>query len=157
MPQGGEGEARTQVILLPKWLDDYASAENPVRMVDVFVDDLELGSLGFERVDPAATRRPTYLHSAVYLQDYIHGYLNRTQFSLWLEREAERDVGLMSLMGRLAPIFKTILLPGAAWWWPTSQHRCVYEGQSACPKHPVNSGHLGDAKRRLSELHRILQ
>jgi transposase len=100
-----EGEARTQVTLLPECLDDYVAEENPVRVVDVFVDELDLGALGFEGVDPAATGRPAY-HPAVLLKIYIYGYLNRIQSSRRLEREAERNVELMWLTGRLAPDFK---------------------------------------------------
>ena len=102
-----EGEARTQVTLLPECLDDYITEENPVRVVDVFVDELDLGALGFEGVDPAATGRPAY-HPAVLLKIYIYGYLKRIQSSRRLEREAERNVELMWLTGRLAPDFKTI-------------------------------------------------
>jgi transposase len=102
-----EGETLTQVTLLPEYLDDYVAEENPVRVVDVFVDELDLGALGFEGVDPAATGRPGY-HPAVLLKIYIYGYLNRIQSSRRLEREAERNVELMWLTGRLAPDFKTI-------------------------------------------------
>src|SRR5476649_3031674 len=102
-----EGEARTQVTLLPECLDDYVAEENPVRVVDVFVDELDLGALGFEGVDPAATGRPAY-HPAVLLKIYIYSYLNLIQSSRRLEREAERNVELMWLTGRLAPDFKTI-------------------------------------------------
>jgi transposase len=102
-----EGEARTQVTLLPESLDDYVAEENPVRVVDVFDDELDLGALGFEGVDPAATGRPAY-HPALLLKIYIYGYLNRIQSSRRLEREAERNVELMWLTGRLAPDFKTI-------------------------------------------------
>lgn len=102
-----EGEARTQVTLLPECLDDYITEENPIRVVDVFVDELDLGVLGFEGVDPAATGRPAY-HPAVLLKIYIYGYFNRIQSSRRLEREAERKVELMWLTSRLAPDFKTI-------------------------------------------------
>jgi transposase len=102
-----EGEDRTQVTLLPACLDDYVEAENPVRVVEVFVDGLELGALGFVGVDPAATGRPAY-HPAVLLKLYIYGYLNRIQSSRRLEREAQRNVELMWLTGRLMPDFKTI-------------------------------------------------
>lgn len=78
-----------------------------MRVVDVFVDELDLGALGFEGVDPAATCRPAY-HPAVLLKIYIYDYLNRIQPSRRLEREAERNVELMWLTGRLAPDFKTI-------------------------------------------------
>ncbi|VVN09514.1 IS1182 family transposase ISPpu16 [Pseudomonas fluorescens] len=78
-----------------------------MRVVDVFVDELDLGAFGFEGVDPAATGRPAY-HPAVLLKIYFYGYLNRIQSSRRLEREAERNVELMWLTGRLTPDFKTI-------------------------------------------------
>ena len=102
-----EGESRTQSTLLPELLDDYIADTNPVRVIDVFVGELELGQLGFEGVDPAATGRPAY-HPAVLLKIYIYGYLNRIQSSRRLEREAQRNVELMWLTGRLMPDFKTI-------------------------------------------------
>jgi len=102
-----EGEDRKQVTLLPECLDDYLGADNPVRIVDVFVDQLELRGLGFSGVEPAETGRPSY-HPAVLLKIYIYGYLNRVQSSRRLEREAQRNVELMWLTGRLTPDFKTI-------------------------------------------------
>ena len=102
-----EGEVRTQITLLPECLEDYVAEDNPVRVVEVFVNELDLGLLGFAGVDPAATGRPAY-HPAVLLKLYIYGYLNRIQSSRRLEREAQRNVELMWLTGRLAPDFKTI-------------------------------------------------
>ena len=102
-----EGEDRRQPTLLPSCLDDYVAEENPVRVVDVFVDELELKSMGFSGVVPAATGRPAY-HPAMLLKLYIYGYLNRVQSSRRLEREAGRNVELMWLTGRLAPDHKTI-------------------------------------------------
>jgi transposase len=102
-----QGEDRTQATLLPELLDDYVSETNPVRVVDVFVDELDLSQLGFVGVDPAATGRPAY-HPAILLKIYIYGYLNRIQSSRRLEREAQRNVELMWLTGRLKPDFKTI-------------------------------------------------
>ena len=55
-----EGEDRTQVTLLPECLDDFVESENPVRVIEVFVDELDLGALGFIGVDPAATGRPAH-------------------------------------------------------------------------------------------------
>ncbi|KAF1311251.1 hypothetical protein BLX42_09785 [Pseudomonas sp. SG-MS2] len=75
-----DGEARTQVTLLQECLDDYITEENPVLEVDVFVDELDLGALGFEGVDSATTGRPAY-HPAVLLKIYIYCYLNRIQSS----------------------------------------------------------------------------
>jgi len=102
-----EGDDRQQVTLLPECLDDYIDENNPVRVVDAFVEELDLLSLGFQGVDPAATGRPAY-HPAVLLKLYIYGYLNRIQSSRRLEREAQRNVELMWLTGRLTPDFKTI-------------------------------------------------
>src|SRR5216684_5556937 len=102
-----QGEDRTQGILLPERLDDYVAEANPVRVVDVFVDELDLGKLSFQGVDPAATGRPSY-HPATLLKIYIYGYLNRIQSTRRLEREAQRNVELMWLMGHLTPDFKTI-------------------------------------------------
>jgi transposase len=102
-----EGEERGQGTLLPEHLDDYVTEDNPVRVVDVFVKELDLAGLGFARVLPAKTGRPAY-HRAVLLKLYIYGYLNRIESSRRLEREAQRNVELMWLTGRLAPDFKTI-------------------------------------------------
>src|SRR5471032_2071094 len=102
-----QGDNRTQSFLLPEALDDYVTDANPVRVVDVFVDELDLQKLGFEGVEPALTGRPSY-HPEVMLKIYIYGYLNRIQSSRRLEREAQRNVELMWLTGRLAPDFKTI-------------------------------------------------
>ena len=102
-----EAEDRGQATFLPELLDDFVDKDNPVRVVDVFVDQLDLGGLGFERAQPAATGRPAY-HPNVLLKLYIYGYLNRIQSSRRLEREAQRNVELMWLMRRLTPDFKTI-------------------------------------------------
>jgi len=102
-----QGDCRTQSILLPDCLDDYITDTNPVRVIDVFVDELELGKLGFDGVEPAVTGRPSY-HPEVMLKIYIYGYLNRIQSSRRLEREAQRNIELMWLTGRLMPDFKTI-------------------------------------------------
>jgi transposase len=102
-----EGEQRGQGTLLPEHLDDYVTEDNPARVVDVFVDEIDLASLGFGGVNPAKTGRPAY-HPAVLLKLYIYGYLNRIQSSRRLEREAQRNVELMWLTRRLTPDFKTI-------------------------------------------------
>jgi transposase len=102
-----QGTDRTQGTLLPELLDDYVTEHNPVRIIDVFVDELDLAKLGFDGVSPAATGRPAY-HPAMLLKIYIYGYLNRIQSSRRLEREAQRNVELMWLTGRLMPDFKTI-------------------------------------------------
>lgn len=102
-----EGEDRNQVTLLPGCLDDYIGEDNPVRVIDVFINELDLSGLGFEGVAPAVTGRPAY-HPAVLLKIYVYGYLNRLQSSRRLERETQRNVELMWLTGRLTPDFKTI-------------------------------------------------
>jgi len=102
-----EGQDRHQRILLPEQLDDYVADSNPVRVVDVFVDELDLVQMGFEGTMPAQTGRPAY-HPSVLLKIYIYGYLNRLQSSRRLEREAQRNVELMWLTGHLTPDFKTI-------------------------------------------------
>lgn len=102
-----EGEDRIQVTLLPECLDDFIAEDNSVRVVDAFVEELDLQELGFEGVRPAGTGRPAY-HPAVLLKIYIYGYLNRIQSSRRLERECQRNLELMWLTGRLAPDFKTI-------------------------------------------------
>ena len=102
-----EGEDRNQSTLFPELLDDYIAEDNPVRVIDVFVDELDLGQLGFGRVDPKVTGRPAY-HPSMLLKLYIYGYLNRVQSSRRLEREAQRNVELMWLTERLSPDHKTI-------------------------------------------------
>lgn len=102
-----EGEDRTQITLLPDCLDDYIAEDNPVRAIDAFIEELDLMQLGFAGADPAVTGRPAY-HPSVLLKIYIYGYLNRIGSSRRLEREAQRNVELMWLTGRLAPDFKTI-------------------------------------------------
>jgi transposase len=92
---------------LPESLDDWVDESNPVRVIDAFVDALDLRELGFDGVDPAATGRPAY-HPSIILKLYIYGYLNRVQSSRRLEREAGRNVEVMWLLGRLAPDHKTI-------------------------------------------------
>ena len=98
---------RGQWTLLPECLDDFIDESNPVRVIDVFVDALDLAEMGFDGVDPAATGRPSY-HPSVLLKLYIYGYLNRVQSSRRLEREAGRNVEVMWLLGRLVPDHKTI-------------------------------------------------
>ena len=102
-----EGEDRRQPALLPSCLDDYVAEDSPVRVIDVFVDELDLAALGFDRVQAAATGRPGY-HPGAMLKLYLYGYLNQVQSSRRLEREAGRNTELMWLLGKLAPDFKTI-------------------------------------------------
>jgi transposase len=102
-----EGEDRGQATLLPDCLDDYVTEDNPVRIVEAFIDELDLAALGFAGIVPEVTGRPSY-HPATLLKIYIYGYLNRIQSSRRLERETQRNLELIWLTGRLMPDFKTI-------------------------------------------------
>ena len=102
-----EGSDRGQSTLFPECVADWIGEDNPVRVIEVFVEELDLADLGFGGVDPEVTGRPSY-HPAVLLKLYIYGYLNRVQSSRRLEREAGRNVEVMWLTGRLAPDHKTI-------------------------------------------------
>lgn len=101
------GDDRSQSTLFPERLDEYLDEDNPVRAIDVLVDELDLGELGFSGVEPEATGRPAY-HPTTLLKIYVYGYLNRVQSSRRLERECQRNVELLWLTGRLMPDFKTI-------------------------------------------------
>jgi transposase len=102
-----EGSDRSQTTLFPACLDDWMDEDNPVRVIDAFVESIDLGELGFDGVVPEATGRPAY-HPSVLLKLYIYGYLNRVQSSRRLEREAGRNVEVMWLTERLVPDHKTI-------------------------------------------------
>ena len=102
-----EGTDRGQSALFPECLEDWIGEDNPVRVIDVFVEELDLAELGFGGVAPEATGRPSY-HPSVLLKLYIYGYLNRVQSSRRLEREAGHNVEVMWLSGRLVPDHKTI-------------------------------------------------
>ena len=97
-----EGLDRGQSTIFPETLDDFVAEDNGVRVVEAFVESLDLGGLGFSGVDPKATGRPSY-HPSVLLKLYIYGYLNRVQSSRRLEREAGRNLEVMWLLGRLVP------------------------------------------------------
>ena len=101
------GLDRGQGTLFPDVLDDFVEGNNPVRVIEAFVEAVDLGDLGFSGVAPKATGRPSY-HPSVLLKLYIYGYLNRVQSSRRLEREAGRNVEVMWLTGRLVPDHKTI-------------------------------------------------
>lgn len=98
-----EGLDRSQSTLFPETLEDFVAEDNPVRVIEAFVEGLDLGSLGFGGVDPKATGRPAY-HPSVLLELYIYGYLNRVQSSRRLEREAGRNVEVLWLCGRLGSV-----------------------------------------------------
>lgn len=102
-----EGTNREQVMLFPAVMDDYVSAENPVRFMEAFVNGLELGALGFSRAEPEERGRPAY-NPRDLLKLYIYGYVNEIRSSRKLERETTRNVELMWLLRRLTPDHKTI-------------------------------------------------
>ncbi len=101
-----QGEDRSQATLFPERLDDYVAEDSSVRVIDVFIDELDLSGMGF-KTQPNETGRPAY-HPTTMLKLFVYGYLNRVHSSRRLEREAQRNVELMWLTGRLAPDFKTI-------------------------------------------------
>jgi transposase len=101
-----EGENRDQSTLFPERFDDYVGEDSPVRVIDVFIDGLDISGLGF-KTEASETGRPGY-HPRTMLKIYVYGYLNQVHSSRRLEREAQRNVELMWLTGRLAPDFKTI-------------------------------------------------
>jgi len=100
------GDDRSQATLFPERLDDYIAEDSGVRVIDVFIDELDISGLGF-KTEPSDTGRPGY-HPRIMLKIYVYGYLNRVQSSRRLERESQRNVELMWLTGRLTPDFKTI-------------------------------------------------
>src|SRR5438874_11822911 len=102
-----EGLDRGQSTLFPECLEDWIGEDNPVRVIDVFVNELDLAGLGFSGVDPELTGRPSY-HPSALLKLYIYGYPNRVQSRLQLERKAGPNVEVMWLPGRLTPDYKTI-------------------------------------------------
>ena len=101
------GDDRQQLAMFPERLDDSISDDNPVRFIDLFIEELDLLKLGFDKVEPAITGRPSY-HPSTLLKIYIYGYLNRIQSSRRLERETQRNLELIWLTSRLSPDFKTI-------------------------------------------------
>ena len=102
-----EGEDRNQTVLFPESLEEYVSEQNAVRFVDAFVENLDLGGLGFQKAIPKETGRPPYNPSDL-LKLYLYGYLNRIRSSRALERESHRNVELMWLIRKLHPDFKTV-------------------------------------------------
>ncbi|AGH46743.1 ISCps6, transposase [Paraglaciecola psychrophila 170] len=102
-----KGQPRHQSTLFPESIDDFVTEDNPVRVIDMFVDHLDLLDLGFETVNPKLTGRPGY-HPSTMLKLCIYGYLKRIQSSRRLEKESHRNVELMWLLERLRPDFKTI-------------------------------------------------
>src|SRR4029077_8725745 len=101
------GFERSQFLLLPETVDDYVGADNPVRFIDAFVDQLDLAAAGFVRVAPKATGRPGYAPGDL-LKLYIYGYLNRVRSSRRREAECHRNIEVIWLLRSLKPDFKTI-------------------------------------------------
>ncbi|MEQ1868103.1 MAG: IS1182 family transposase [Micropepsaceae bacterium] len=101
-----ESEDRDQGSLLPARIEEFIEEDNPARVIEAFIEGLDLKALGFE-VTPAVTGRPAY-HPALMLKIYLYGYMNRVQSSRRLEQECRRNLELIWLTGRLAPDFKTI-------------------------------------------------
>ena len=140
-----EGMDRVQSTLFPECLEDWIGENNPVRVIDVFVDELDLAALGFSGVDPEATGRPSY-HPSVLLKLYIYGYLNRVQSSRRLEREAGRNVEVMWLTGRLVPLpisGGTMVLPSAKCAHASS--RCA--ARWACSRKPASRSTAASSRR----------
>jgi len=98
------GQSRTQVTLFPEVLDDFILENNPVRVIDTFVNELNLAEMGFKSTTPKLTGRPGYA-PAIMLKLYIYGYLNRIQSSRRLERESQRNVELMWLVERHIQVY----------------------------------------------------
>src|SRR6266849_10339569 len=101
------GQSRYQSTLFPEVLDEVVSSEDPVRVIDAFVDTLDLAALGFSKVAAEEMGRPPYAPGDL-LKLYVYGYVNRVRSSRALEREAQRNVEVMWLIHSLTPAFKTI-------------------------------------------------
>jgi transposase len=102
-----EGEDRRQVALLPESLEDFVFGDHPVRVIDAYIDTLDVRALGFDKAETKDTGRKPY-HPGDLLKLYVYGYLNRVSTSRRLERECQRNVEVMWLLRRLRPDFKTI-------------------------------------------------
>jgi transposase len=101
------GASRYQSTLFPEVPDDMVPLDHPVRVIDAFVDTLDLAQLGFSRVEAEVTGRPPYAPGDL-LKLYVYGYLNQVRSSRRLEREARRNLEVLWLINRVAPSFKTI-------------------------------------------------
>ena len=141
-----EGADRGQSTLLPECLDEWVEESNSVRVVDSFVDALDLADLGFEGVEAAATGRPAY-HPSVLLKLYIYGYLNRVQSSRRLEREAGRNLEVIWLLGRLVPDDKVIAdFQGQ---WPGDPQGVRELRQSLSPDGSAGEGERRDRRQQV--------
>lgn len=129
-----DGVDRSQGLLLPDRLEDYVHEDYPVRVVDAFVEALDLSELGFEAANRAAGGRPAY-HPAALLKIYIYGYLNRIPSSRRLEREAQRNLELIWL-AVLAYNMKRMIKIMGAWCGPSQPEHydsCRIAGRSNWP------------------------
>jgi transposase len=102
-----QGESRQQGTLFPESIDDYVSHDNPVRVIDAFIDSLDMEALGFSQASTKDTGRKPY-HPADLLKLYTYGYLNQVRSTRRLEKECHRNIEVLWLMKRLSPDFKTI-------------------------------------------------
>src|SRR5471032_2022355 len=143
-----EGEDRRQGVLLPEFLDDYVSEENPVRVIDAFVEALDLGALGFEGVVPEATGRPGY-HPGLLLRIYVYGYINQVASSRRLEREAQRNVERRAGQDRSAAEARRLVGGALERIWRRRLSRSVPRGDAQPPRRPRQSvgGKRRDAVR----------
>ena len=102
-----EGEDRYQIILFPESIDDYISENSTVRVIDKYVDHLDIKGLNFKKAVCPTVGRPPYNPKDM-LKLYLYGYLNRVRSSRRLEHEAIRNIEVIWLLKKLKPDFKTI-------------------------------------------------
>lgn len=101
------GIPREQPRLLPASIEDYVAADHPVRVIDAFIDSVDLSALEFAQARPAATGRPPYPPGDL-LKRFLYEYLHQVRATRRLEREASRNLALWWLLGELRPDFKTL-------------------------------------------------
>lgn len=102
-----EGQDQDQMLLLPDCIEDYITDDNPIRVIDAFVDGLDLAALGFQRATPRSMGRPAYDPRHL-LKLYIYGYFNRIRSSRKLMIESRRNIECFFLLNKLTPDFRTI-------------------------------------------------
>lgn len=102
-----KGESRSQTTLFPQSLDEYVDENHPIRVIDAFINRLDVAELGFSKATTAETGRKPYNPKDL-LKLFVYGYLNQVTSTRRLEKECHRNVEVMWLLGRLAPDFKTI-------------------------------------------------
>src|SRR5262249_38197797 len=154
-----EGIDRGQGTLFPECLEDWIDADNPVRVIDAFVEKLDLSGLGFDGVAPEATGRPSY-HAAVLLKLYIYGYHNRVQSSRRLEREAGPGVWLCEYPGlsfQRSPVcacslVSSLLLSGATMSQQSSLTQSAHSVRQVLTAYTRLRARSGCAAKALSHL-----